>query len=189
MPGDGFGGALVVTGQHDDLDAEPLKNLYGGLRVGLNGVGDGDETETGYGLSLSFVRKLFEHDVLSGQFVYGEGIANMVQGLSGQGLDAVLASDGSLETLKVASGMLAYTHHWNPRWRSVLAYSVSDVENDLDLTGGSIDRLQDAHLNLIWSPFKSFDLGAEVMWGERRNQNDAEGDATRIQFSAKYYLD
>jgi hypothetical protein len=44
----------------------------------------------------------------------------------------------------------------------------------------SIDRLQDVHANLIWSPTKALDLGAELMWGERRNQNGAEGNATRL---------
>ncbi len=151
--------------------------------------GDGNETETGYGASLGLTRKLSAHDVLSGQFIYGSGVANYVQGLSGQSLDAVLTTDGSLEAITVASGMVAYTHHWGPKFRSVAAYSISDVENESGLTGGSIDRLQDAHLNLIWSPFKSFDLGAELMWGERENQDGSEGDATRLQFSAKYYLD
>ncbi len=151
--------------------------------------GVSDETENGYGISLSFASHLLGGDVLSGQFVYGDGIANYVQSTSGQGLDAFLTPTGSIEAIGLASGMLAYTRHWSPGWRSVFAYSISDVEDEAGLSGGTIDRLQDAHANLIWSPFKSFDLGAELMWGERRNQDGSEGDAVRLQFSAKYYLD
>lgn len=151
--------------------------------------GFGDDTATGYGASLSFTRHVFDSDVLSGQFVFGEGIAAYVQSLSGQGVDAFLDPAGSLETVSAASGMLALTHHWSPQWRSVVAYSLSDVEDEIGLPGGALDRLQDAHLNLIWSPFKSFEVGGEIMWGERRNQDGAEGDATRLQISAKYLLD
>jgi hypothetical protein len=32
-------------------------------------------------------------------------------------------------------------------------------------------------------------VGAEAMWGQRTDQNGQDGDATRFQFSAKYYLD
>lgn len=148
-----------------------------------------DESTAAYGLGFSFVNHVFGNDVVSGQFVYGDGVATYVQGLSGQGLDAYFTPGGSLEPVTVGSGLLAYTHHWNDHWRSVLSYSLIDVENEPGLSGGSIDELQDFHANLIWSPFKAWDLGVEIMWGERTNQNGAEGDATRLQFSAKYYLD
>lgn len=151
--------------------------------------GDSDVTEPGYGLGLSFVRTVFGGDVVSGQFVYGDGVANYVQGLSGQSLDAYLTPDGSLEAITVASGMLAYTRHWQPALRSVLTYSLSDIEDEPALSDSSIERIQDFHVNLIWSPFKAFDIGAELMWGERTDQNGAEGEATRLQVSAKYYLD
>lgn len=151
--------------------------------------GDGNEADVGYGAGLSFTRSLFDGDVLSGQFVYGAGIANYVQGLSGQGVDAALGANGKLETVTTASGMLAYTHHWQVNLRSVLSVSLSDVDDESGLSPGSIDRLQDVHANLIWSPLKALDLGAEIMWGERRDQDGADGQAARLQFSARYQLD
>jgi hypothetical protein len=53
----------------------------------------------------------------------------------------------------------------------------------------AIERLDDVYLNLLWSPIKAFEFGAEAMWGERTDQNGQDGDATRIQVSARYYLD
>jgi hypothetical protein len=53
----------------------------------------------------------------------------------------------------------------------------------------AIERLDDVYLNLLLSPIKAFEFGAEAMWGERTDQNGQDGDATRIQVSARYYLD
>lgn len=148
-----------------------------------------DATDTGYGVALSFSRQVLEHTVLSGQFTYGDGVANYIQGLGGQSLDAVLTADGGLDPVAVSAGMLALSHHWSPTWRSTVTYSISDVDSDPGLSDSAIKRLQDAHLNLIWSPFKSVALGGEVMWGERKNQDGSKGDATRLQFSVKYTFD
>jgi hypothetical protein len=164
--------------------------IYRQLRFDGDGADAGvNDTDAGYGVALSFTRSLFGGDVLSGQFVYGDGVANYIQGLSGQGVDAVLTPDGTVRALTASSGMLAYTHRWSAAWRSVLAVSTSQVDDEAGLPGTAIERLDDVHLNLLWSPFKAFEVGAEAMWGQRTDQNGQDGDATRFQFSAKYYLD
>jgi len=42
--GDGFGGAPVVAGEHDDLEAEATQGRDGGDRVVLEGVGHGHDS-------------------------------------------------------------------------------------------------------------------------------------------------
>jgi hypothetical protein len=148
-----------------------------------------NDTDSGYGAALTFTRSLFGSDVLSGQFVYGDGIANYIQGLTGQGVDAVLTPDGTVAALTASSAMLAYTHRWSPALRSVVAVSTSNVDGAPGRPGSAVERLDDVHLNLLWSPFKAFEVGAEAMWGERTNQDGQDGDASRVQVSAKYYLD
>jgi hypothetical protein len=71
----------------------------------------------------------------------------------------------------------------------VLAVSTSNVDAAPGLPGTAVERLDDVHLNLLWSPFKAFEVGAEAMWRQRTDQNGQDGDASRIQVSAKYYLD
>lgn len=167
-----------------------LAGIVRQLRFDGDGADAGiNDTDSGYGAAVSFTRSLFAGDVLSGQFVYGDGIANYIQGLSGQGVDAVLTPDGTVEALTAASAMLAYTHRWSPALRSVVAVSTSSVDDAPGLPGSAIERLDDVHLNLLWSPFKAFEVGAEAMWGQRTNQDGEDGDASRIQVSAKYYLD
>jgi hypothetical protein len=61
-------------------------------------------------------------------------------------------------------------------------------ENDL-LSPSAIKETQDARVNLIWSPYHRVDVGGEVLYGMRTNQDDADGDALRFQFSMIYKID
>jgi len=40
--------------------------------------------------------------------------------------------------------------------------------------------------NLVWSPIKQMDIGAEYLWGQRDNKNGATGTARRMQLSTKF---
>jgi hypothetical protein len=62
-----------------------------------------------------------------------------------------------------------------------------DEEPGLPVT--AVEQLDDIHVNLIWSATKTFELGTELMWGRRTNQDGTDGDATRFQLAAKYYVD
>jgi hypothetical protein len=166
-----------------------LAGILRQVRFDGSGTTDATGTETGYGGSLSFARKVFGESVVTGQFVYGDGIANYIQGLNGQGVDAVLDGDGTLRTLQASAAMLAYTHPWSSRWRSVLTASTMRVDEEPGLPGTAIEQLDDIHVNLIWSATKTFELGTELMWGRRTNQDGTDGDATRFQLAAKYYVD
>ncbi|NNK33905.1 MAG: porin, partial [Xanthomonadales bacterium] len=43
-----------------------------------------------------------------------------------------------------------------------------------------------AHVNLIYSPVPKMDFGFEFMYADREVESGADGDLTRLQFSAKY---
>ena len=42
------------------------------------------------------------------------------------------------------------------------------------------------HFNLIYSPQPKLDFGAEILIADREIESGADGDMTRLQFSAKY---
>ena len=54
--------------------------------------------------------------------------------------------------------------------------------------GAAIDRLMDVRGNVIWSPYRLVDIGAELLWGERRNKDGSSGDTWRAQFAVIYRL-
>lgn len=150
-----------------------------------NPATDIDSTATGWGLSASTKLKVGSQDDLRFMISGGEGVGRYI-GLNFSN-DAVLTGDGDLETIGVIAGFAAYRHIWRPGWRSNLIYSVQEVDNDTVLTGlGVNSSAQSVRGNLIWTPLTGFDVGAELMFGERELESGLNGDMTRLSLFAKY---
>ena len=144
-----------------------------------------DSTATGWGLSASAKVKVGAQDDLRLMLSGGEGIGRYI-GLNFSN-DAVLDASGELDAIGVIAGFAAYRHIWSPGWRSNLIYSIQEVDNDTVLTGlGVNSSAQSVRGNLIWSPLTGFDVGAELMFGERELESGANGDMTRLSLFAKY---
>ncbi len=144
-----------------------------------------DSTVTGWGLSASALFKVGAQDDIRLMLTGGEGIGRYV-GLNFSN-DAVLDASGELEAIGVVAGFAAYRHVWAPGWRSSLIWSAQKVDNDTALTGLSANRsAQSLHANLIWSPVAAFDVGAEVMFADRKLESGLDGDMTRLILFVKY---
>jgi hypothetical protein len=153
------------------------------------GEGLSNDSAFGGGVNASFSVKTIGADVVQGQFVMGQGAARYIESLSGQNLDAVVTPDGEVSGLRTQAGMLGYTHHWRVGLRSVIAYSTASVDDDPALPGTAIQRTQDVRGNVVWTPFRLIDIGGELLWGRRANQDGSRGDAWRFVFSTIYRLD
>lgn len=135
------------------------------------GQSGSDVSKTGWGVNATFAVKTFGQDELQGMYVFGDGVARYIESLGGQNVDAVMTADGELTTLRSRAFVLGYTHHWRKNLRSGLSYSFSDVEGISTEAGSAIDGTADVRGNLIWTPYHLVDIGGEVLWGERDNQN------------------
>jgi hypothetical protein len=81
----------------------------------------------------------------------------------------------------------SYRHLWNAKWRSNFTLGYADVDNDANLTGTNVTSdASSVHVNLIYSPQPKLDFGIELMYANREVESGADGDLTRLQFSAKY---
>ena len=145
-----------------------------------------DRSTIGWGLNSTFKVNAVGKDQLMGQFAFGSGINRYIESMGGQNVDAVFGSANSLVALPSRAGLIGYERHWTPKLMSVLTYSIADLSYNTGLSGSTIKRTQDGRVNLIWTPFRLVDLGAEFMWGRRDNQDGTHGDATRIMFSTIY---
>ena len=144
-----------------------------------------DSSATGWGLSASAKIKVGAQDDLRLMLSGGEGVGRYI-GLNFSN-DAVLNASGELDAIGVIAGFAAYRHIWSPGWRSNLIYSVQEVDNDSVLTGlGVYSSAQSVLGILIWTPLTGFDVGAELMFGERELESGASGDMTRLSLFAKY---
>ena len=81
--------------------------------------------------------------------------------------------------------------------RSTFITSLVNIDNFGFQNPTSYKQTQRASANFIWSPISSLDLGAELLWGKRVNEdsftnpetgvdNPDSGTATQLQFEAVY---
>ena len=103
------------------------------------------------------------------------------------GLEQSWDADGNLKAIGSWGAFGSFRHFWNDKWRSNLTLGYLLVDNDTDLTGlGVTSKAASAHVNLIYSPVPKMDFGIELMYADREVESGADGDLTRLQFSAKY---
>ncbi|MBT8059483.1 MAG: porin [Gammaproteobacteria bacterium] len=144
-----------------------------------------DDSETGYGISLSGKFKIGDRDDFRWMASTGKGLGRYMGLNTANG--AVLDADGNLEAIDSYGIFGSYRHFWNDKWRSNLTLGYLKVDNDVELTGtGVTKKAQSAHVNLIYSPVPKMDFGFEFMYADREVESGADGDLTRLQFSAKY---
>lgn len=149
-----------------------------------NSADTGDDTVFGYGISLSG-RQKFGMDDIRFQFNFGDGIGRYLGLNAARG--AVLDNNGELETIQAMGGYVSYRHFWSQRWRSNLAVGYFAADNETQFSGeGVTETISSAQINLLYSPVPAFTVGGELMFHQRELENGADGDQTRLQFSAKY---
>jgi hypothetical protein len=150
-----------------------------------------DGSETGWGINVGTVFNVLEKDAIRLQVVYGEGIASY---MNDGGMDLAPSADwqsGVVTDLEAEAvpltGVLAYYDHWwSDKWSSSIGYSFTEVDNTNFQDPGAFQKIDYASGNLLYYPADNLMLGAELMWGERTNNDDASEDNVRFQFSVKY---
>jgi hypothetical protein len=146
-------------------------------------IGGVDDTATGYGFSLAGKFMLGKDDF---RWMISTGQLGRYIGLNTAN-GAVVDSDGNLEGIDQTGVFASYRHLWSDKWRSNLTLGYLSVDNDTDLTGMSVTKnVHSLHFNVIYSPQPKLDFGAEILLANREIESGAEGDMTRLQFSAKY---
>jgi hypothetical protein len=84
-------------------------------------------------------------------------------------------------------GVVAYyNHQWTEGWTSSIGYSRTEVDNTDLQEGDAFHVGQYASANVLYSPDDHFTVGAEVLWGEREDNNGANGDDVRAQVTFRY---
>ncbi|KPF62092.1 hypothetical protein IP79_14060 [Porphyrobacter sp. AAP60] len=144
-----------------------------------------DDSEWGYGLSLSGKLKVGEHDDVRFMATAGDGLGRYI----GVNIvnDAAIRPDGTLDPIFTYSGFAAYRHVWSDRLRSNLAGSYFKADNPVALTTNQVtDESWNAFANLIWNPVGPLNVGVEVMYAARTLEDGRSGNLQRVQFSTQY---
>jgi len=152
-----------------------------------------DEVKSAFawGLGVSGVVPLRHlEDRVVFQFNTGVGNARYLNDLNSLGgQDAVFDSTtGAIEALPATGFYVDYQHKWR-HWESWRQYNVRssliwgfvNVENTDFQAPESYHRTNRYCINLIFSPIKRIDIGAEYIYGTRENKDGRSGSADQIQ--------
>ena len=148
-------------------------------------------SEVGWGINVGTVFNVFEKDAIRLQVVYGEGIASYMND-GGMDLapsanwDAGVVADLEAEAVPLTGVLAYYDHWWNDKWSSSIGYSFTEVDNTNFQDPGAFQKIDYASGNVLYYPAENLMVGAELMWGERTNNDGASEDDVRFQFTVKY---
>jgi hypothetical protein len=192
------GGNLQTDEKLPDLTAQVRRKgnwghaqLAGILRrVGFDTVGNFNSTpkgkSIGWGFALTSMLKVVDFDKLILSGVYGRGIASY---MNDGGTDLAPAGTAGAPEASVVPlfGLTAYYEHaWSEHWNSVFGYSRTQVENRSLQSGSAFHSGEYASANILYLPAKSILIGAEALWGRRKDNDGNQGNDIRSQISFKY---
>jgi hypothetical protein len=124
---------------------------------------------------------------VSAQVHYGSGISAYTSDIVGQGLDAVVVAPGRLEPVPSLGMFASIEPHWTEWLSSTLVYGYLELYPREGQPGGTLRRTHYLAGNLIITPVRSFDFGAEVLVGRRENADGAGDNAVRFILSTRFF--
>jgi DcaP outer membrane protein len=150
----------------------------------------------GYGWGFGGSLKATDKDLLMMQFARVDGDFDNQYGSNGY------VENNALDTTVPATGfafdrnyglIVGWTHTQNDNWRGTVAYgmnrSVASDEFKLLVAGSdgiNNKTLEQLHLNVIYTPIKNVDLGAEYIYGRRITYDDQLGTMSRFSLMGRY---
>ena len=163
--------------------------MLGGSVFELRWDGEGEidnATALGWGLTFSGRLGLGKRDFLVWNASAGKGWASNIATGIGADAAAVLTPDGTLDPLFAWNVQVGGAHYLS----DVVAFNASlawaSFEDSTERPGDRLLEGATAHFNVIWSPVKSVNTGVEYMVALRRNVDEADGTAHRVQAMVKY---
>jgi hypothetical protein len=147
----------------------------------------------GWGINAATALRTFGKDTFIVEGAFGHGISRYIQDTSGLGIDAEVADNANphLKATPAIGLEIAYQHYWLRILRSSLVYGYAAVNNTNFIptppaTFNPFSHSNYGAANLIWNPYGSLNVGAEILYGGQVLKNGAFAYAPRLQFSAKY---
>lgn len=145
-----------------------------------------DDTAFGWGLSFSGREYFGKKHYFRWMASYGNGWGSNIVATVGTTSSAIITPDGKLETMPAWNLGTGVALNISP----VLVANINTGWFGLDPSDyRSEDKIKlggSGHVNLIWSPYKSVNMGVEFMTLYRENGNGESGVGNRLQMMIKY---
>jgi hypothetical protein len=123
----------------------------------------------------------------SAQVHYGSGLGSYISDLTGQGLDAVVVAPGRLEPVTSLGFYVGLEPQWTEWLASTFAYGYLDVSPPASLPSTTLETTHYLSGNLKVRPMRSFEIGSELLFGRRQDQNGRAANAVRLILSTRLF--
>jgi hypothetical protein len=141
----------------------------------------------GWGGSASVVINSWKGGTWYLQGVAGSGISTYFNDLSGTGSDVAIGPNNEIRLPTAFGYNFTYEHHWNDVIYTNITYGLLDVQQYSFTLPDQYKLGRTARTNTFWDITDGAKVGAEAIWGMRRNKTDGFGDALR--FNMLFYYD
>ncbi|HEU0202182.1 MAG TPA: DcaP family trimeric outer membrane transporter [Burkholderiaceae bacterium] len=151
------------------------------------------ETERGMGYGVGGNYKITDKDLVMAQYAYVEGDFDHQYGSNAYVIDPVT---GAITLDKNHGLIVGYAKTFTERLRGTLVYGMNRSKGDAAVftaasaAGGGFPpankRLQQLFVNVIYSPIKNIELGAEYIHGIRKTFSGDKGTMSRIDVMGRY---
>lgn len=139
------------------------------------------ETKRGGGFGVGASFKLGDSDLLMGQFARVDGDIDQMYGSNGYDIDA---DTGAITFDKNKGIVLGWAHTYSGQLRGTVAFGHNRAERATALADNK--RLSQLFVNLIYSPIKNIELGAELIVGDRKTFLGEKGQMRRVDLMGRY---
>jgi hypothetical protein len=126
-------------------------------------------TKRGYGLGIGGSFKITDKDLLMGQFARVDGDFDQMYGSNGYSIDQ---NTGEITFDHNLGLVVGYAKTFSDQLRGTVAFGMNRGKTPEDIGNRTLRQL---HLNMIYSPIKNVELGAEYVWGQRKLFPDGNG--------------
>ncbi len=140
------------------------------------------ETKRGWGFGVGGSYKITDKDILMGQYTRVDGDVDQLYGSNGYSIDS---TTGSITFDKNQGLVFGYAKTFTDQLRGSIAYGMNKGK-EATLAADSNKRLQQLFVNMIYSPFKNVELGAEYIYGKRKTFTDDTGTMSRFDLMGRY---
>lgn len=140
------------------------------------------QTKRGGGIGVGANYKLTDKDLLMGQYARVDGDIDQLYGSNGYSIDA---TTGAITFDKNRGLVLGYARTFSEQTRGTLVFGMNRGK-----TAEAVDNrtLRQFHINIIHSPIKNIELGAEYIHGIRKVFGGEKGTMSRFDLMGKYYF-
>ncbi|CAB1216144.1 DcaP family trimeric outer membrane transporter [Acinetobacter bouvetii] len=181
----------VLTAKVTQGFADGKGNASGRALVEHHKVQGSNDDKVGWGLAAGTTFDVTSQLKLNGDVSYVEGNSNYLYGAN---TAYVVGTNGNIEQNKFTAVQVGATYKFNEKLRSTLAYGALFADNDTTYAKTFKDagnttankEVQQAWLNMIYSPVKPIDLGIEYINGKREAFTGKTFKDNRVGLMAKY---